>query len=111
MRAIVARIASGLGHTVIGESATIEDARALAARCRPDAIALDGRLEGTADVAAFVRALALAAPDAAIFVIASLDEMPLVKRALAAGAHGAIRRPIVASQLRDTLALVRGDTA
>ncbi len=101
LRAIVARGIAALGHAVVGEAATLADARTLAVAVLPDVIAVDGRLAGTGDVATLVRTLQAAAPTAAIFVIASLDEAPLVKAARAAGAHGAIKRPILASQLRD----------
>ena len=109
MRSMLARTLATLGHAVIGEAATLERAQTVALEEQPDVIAVDGRLGGAVDVAALVRSLQPAAPAAAIFVIVSLDEMPLVKRAVAAGARGAIRRPIVASQLREALAVARDE--
>ena len=105
LRAIVVRIADGLGHAIVGEAATLDDARALASETMPDVILVDGRL--AREVGQVVRALQAPVPDAAIFVIASLDETALVKLAVAAGARGAILRPVVASQMRDALEAVR----
>lgn len=110
LRALVARGVKALGHAVVGEAASLDQAQALAAAALPDVIAVDGRLAtpaaiaGAADVATLVRTLQAAAPAAAIFVIASLAETRLVKSAVAAGARGAIKRPILASQLRDVFA-------
>ena len=109
LRSLLARMLVTLGHAVVGEAETLDRAHALAGELRPDVVAVDGRLEGTADVVALVTSLHRASPASAILIIASLEEMPLVRRAIAAGARGAIRRPIVGSQLREALALACGE--
>lgn len=90
------------GADVVGEAATLEDACVLATQVAPDVIIVDGRLSD--DIRATLHALAGAAPSAALLVIASLEETGVVRTALAAGARGAIARPVIASQVRAALA-------
>jgi two-component system chemotaxis response regulator CheY len=102
MRAILARLA-GAEHIVIGEAQDGPRAVALAATLRPDAVFVDSRLppDGAAPLVAEFRR---AAPDTAVFVIAALGETALVRAAVAEGARGAVRRPLLAAEIRAALA-------
>ena len=110
MRAAIGHAARALGHAIVGEAASLQDALAGLAAIVVDAVLVDGRLPG-AQPEAVVRALRFAVPDAAIIVIAALDETPLVSRARAAGATGALLRPVSRSGLAIALALTPGDSA
>lgn len=102
LRAAFARIVGALGHDV---TALGDAARGLrcAAQEQFAAIVVDGRLEGR-DTIEYVTALHAVAPQSAIFIIAALDERPLVAQAAAAGATGAVLRPFRRSQIRDAFA-------
>jgi DNA-binding NarL/FixJ family response regulator len=97
-RAAFARIARAAGIDVVAEASSVAEGLALAADVRPDAVVVDGRL--VPDLAsAFVAPLRERHPSVAVFIVAALDETPLVRAAVAAGASGALLRPILASQL------------
>jgi len=102
LRAAFARIVASLGHDVTALGDPAQGLRR-AAQERFAAIVVDGRLEGW-DATEYVAAVHAAAPQAAIFIIASLDERPLVVQAAAAGATGAVLRPFRRSQIRDAFA-------
>ncbi len=104
LRAAFKRIAGALGHDV---TAVADGAEGLRRAAGQDfsAIVVDGRLQDC-EFSEYVGALYAAAPQSAIFVIASLDERALVARAAAAGAVGAILRPFRGSQIRDALAIL-----
>ena len=123
MRAAIGKVADALGHVVVGEAASLENALAGLAEIAVDAVLVDGRLaadgcaaarrtEGDdAPVTSVVRTIGLAAPGAAIILIAALDETPLVARARAAGAVGALLRPVSRSGLAATLACIPDDSS
>ena len=123
MRAAIGMVADALGHVVVGEAASLEDALAGLAEIAVDAVLVDGRLSADVreaprraegddlSVTSVVRTIRHAAPGAAIILIAALDEMPLVARARAAGAVGALLRPVSRSGLAVALALIPDDSA
>jgi DNA-binding NarL/FixJ family response regulator len=123
MRAAIGHVASSLGHAVVGEAASLEDALVGLGAIAVDAVLVDGRLpaggreairstEGEdPSLISAVQVLRRAAPGAGIVVIAALDETTLVARACAAGAAGALLRPVSRSGLAAALAAVRGDSA
>jgi DNA-binding NarL/FixJ family response regulator len=95
-RAILARLIAAAGHEVVGES---EDAPSALERCtalRPDAVVIDGRLPPDGALALVPRLRALD-PALRILVAAALDEVELVRAAVAAGADGAVGRPFTSS--------------
>lgn len=107
MRAAIGHVARALGHAVVGEAASLENALAGLAEIAVDVVLVDGRLPGQdLPPTSVVRALADAAPNATIIVIAALDETELVARARAAGAAGALLRPVSRSGLAAALAVV-----
>ncbi len=121
MRAAIGHVASSLGHAVVGEAASLEDALVGLAEIAVDVVVVDGRLptggreairqvEGENSLISGLRVLCRAAPAARIIVIAALDETTLVARARAAGAAGALLRPVSRSGLAAALAVVRGDS-
>ena len=101
-RAILARLIGELQHQVVAEAI---DATGVLARCAelgPDLAIVDGRLPPGGGLAA-VESLRRAAPELAIVFVASLDEVDLLRAALAAGASGALGRPFLRSQIEATL--------
>ncbi len=109
LRAIVERQCERLGHDIVGASGDLASAVASAGAERPDAIFLDGRLADPIGPA--IAALLDASPGSEIYVIASLEERALVRTARAAGAAGALRRPILRSDLLATLGGGRSEDA
>jgi DNA-binding NarL/FixJ family response regulator len=108
LRAVLAGAIAGTDHTVVGEAADVAEAEALAASLRPDVVVVDGRLPP--DGIAAIERIRAAAPEAAILIVAALKELRLVTAATVAGARGALRRPALASEVRETLAgLARTD--
>jgi len=108
LRAVLAGAIAGTDHAVVGEAADVAEAEALAASLRPDVVVVDGRLPP--DGIAAIERIRAAAPEAAILIVAALKELRLVTAATAAGARGALRRPALASEVRETLAgLARTD--
>ncbi|MBD5653854.1 MAG: response regulator [Candidatus Eremiobacteraeota bacterium] len=103
MRAVFVRIASMLGHLVVGEAAEAEAALRLVVATLPDAVVIDGRLppEGAIAVVRHVRTIV---PAAEVFVIAALGETARVRDAVAAGARGIIARPLLAHRVAASLA-------
>ncbi|MGP6159150.1 MAG: response regulator [Vulcanimicrobiaceae bacterium] len=98
LRAAFARIAASAGHELVGEAADVSQAAALAAELEPDVVVLDSRLppSGARDALAAVGA---AAPAASLLVLAAAGEQGLVRACLAAGARGALLRPLLGSQV------------
>ena len=111
MRAAIGHVARALGHVVVGEAAALEDAVAALAGIAVDAVLVDGRLPGE-ELGAIpaIAPIRRAVPDAAIIVIAALDEATLVMRARAAGATAALLRPVSRSALAAALAVQPGDS-
>lgn len=64
-------------------------------------VIIDGRLPFALTAIATLRERS---PDAAVFVLAALDEIAFVRAAVATGATGAIRRPPLASHVRAAFA-------
>jgi len=104
LRAILRRSVERAGHEVVGEAD--DDASVVAAvrTLRPDAVIVDGRLPPRGGAATIER-LRAGAPSIAIYVVAALHETGVVRAATAAGASGAILRPVLLTQL--TVALDR----
>jgi DNA-binding response OmpR family regulator len=99
LRALFIRIATALGHEVVGEADTPGAALALARTLAPDAIVVDGRLGG-AEVGPLISELRQAAPGSPVLVIAALDETVLAGLARRFGAAGLLRRPFSRADLR-----------
>jgi len=102
-RAVLARLIAAAGHEIVGES---EDAPRALERCaalHPDAVVIDGRLPPDGALALVPRLRALD-PALRILVAASLEEVELVRAAVAAGADGAIGRPFTPSGVEAALA-------
>ncbi len=73
-----------------------------AERLQPEIIVVDGRLPGGGLEA--LEALGRAAPGARLALIAALSELDLVREARRRGAADALRRPLLVSQVAETLA-------
>jgi len=102
-RAVLARLIAGAGHEVAGEAEDATSALELCSALRPDAVVIDGRLPPDGALALIPRLRALD-PALRILVAASLDEVELVRAAVAGGASGAVARPFTASNLEAALA-------
>jgi DNA-binding NarL/FixJ family response regulator len=102
-RAAFALVAVGAGHIVVAEAAEAGPVPALLDTHEPDALVIDGRLEGVLmpELIARVRA---AHPALRIVVVAALDESALVRAALDAGASCALLRPFLPSHVAAALA-------
>lgn len=102
LRALFTRIATSLGHAVVGEAhssaGALDSARALA----PDAIVVDGRLGG-GDLTRFLRDLRQAAPCSTVLIVAAVGEAVPVRLARDGVAAGLLRRPFSRAQIRDVL--------
>jgi DNA-binding NarL/FixJ family response regulator len=103
MREIFARIVIPAGHELVGQAAEASEAVALAALLAPDVVVVDSRLPPGGGLEALAK-LRAAAPGAALLLLAAVAEQALVREALAAGASGALRRPLLASQVLGVLA-------
>jgi DNA-binding NarL/FixJ family response regulator len=95
-------VAAGAGHVVVAEAAEAGTLPALLDLHEPDALVLDGRLEGAAVPELIARTRA-ARPGLRIVVIAALDETALVRAALEAGASSALLRPFLPSHVAAAL--------
>lgn len=76
-----------LGHDVVGEAATGEEAVTLAEQCRPDVVVMDLHLPGMSGVEA-TRAVLLANPAIRVLVLTMVDDDATILAALRAGARG-----------------------
>jgi DNA-binding NarL/FixJ family response regulator len=103
VRAAMARFAQAAGHIVVATAAVADEGLALAVELAPDVVVVDGRLPPDGAVA-FITRLRAGGYLAAIVVIAALDEMRLVRAAVAAGATGALLRPILPGGVATALA-------
>jgi DNA-binding NarL/FixJ family response regulator len=103
IRAAVTAFAQAAGHTVVATAAVADEGVACAMQFGPDVVVVDGRLppEGAVSFITRLRATGYAA---AIVVIAALDETRLVRAAVAAGATGALLRPILPGGVAAALA-------
>jgi DNA-binding NarL/FixJ family response regulator len=97
IRAALARMAAAAGHEIVGEARDAEETLALARAAEPEAVVVDGRLPpgGAAGSATLIACLRDLLPSARLIVIAALDETAIVRAAYAAGAAGALLRPIL----------------
>jgi DNA-binding NarL/FixJ family response regulator len=102
-RSAFARAAVAAGLDVACEAADAEAAVELALRLEIDAVVIDGRLPGGA--IACIERLHGVRPGLALYVVGALDETALVRSAMAAGAAGALLRPVLSSQLARTFAM------
>jgi len=102
LRTVLTRMLTSLGHDVAGHAGDEAAALALAAQVRPDAIAIDGRLEG-AGVLSLIARLRSTVPEASLLLVASLSETALVRTAHQAGAAGVLARPFLRSRVAATL--------
>jgi DNA-binding NarL/FixJ family response regulator len=100
-RTIFARIATALGHEIVGEAPDLEAALRIVEHLAPSLIVLDGRLPGGGLAA--IGPLLGASPAARLAVIAAIGELDLVRAARERGASGALRRPLLASQVATAL--------
>jgi DNA-binding NarL/FixJ family response regulator len=98
LRTLFTRMATALGHEVVGEADAPGAALALARSLAPDAIVVDGRLADT-EVGPLLADLRQAAASSAIFVVAALDEPVLAELARRFGAAGLVRRPFSRAQI------------
>lgn len=99
----MAALLASLGHEVVAEAATVQEAVAAAVRTEPDVVLVDAAIEPE-NPEEPVQRLRAVHPTAAVIVCGSPDSAPLVARALKAGAHDAVVRPFVRSLLAEALA-------
>ena len=102
-RTILATLLADAGHDVAGVAENEPTALDACAALRPDAVIVDGRLEPAGALPLILRLRALDA-ELRIVVAASLDEVDLVRKAVAAGASAALERPFAPSKLEAALA-------
>jgi DNA-binding NarL/FixJ family response regulator len=105
-RAAFARMAEGVGHTIVAQSDGSEGPGGLAElaeRHRVDAVVIDGRLYADGMTTAIAR-LRQVSPRLHIVVLAALGETGLVRAAIDAGASAALLRPLVPSRVAEALA-------
>ncbi len=102
LRAIFARIATSLGYVLIGEASRAEEAIDLARSLAPHAVVIDGRFPG-AGIEELVSGVRRAAPEAGVFVVASIDETALARTAVEYGAAGVLLRPFSRLQIASRL--------
>jgi two-component system chemotaxis response regulator CheY len=98
IRAALTAMAASAGHEIVGEAGDAEETIALARAGKPDAVVVDGRLP-PGGVAHLIARLHDLLPQARLIVIAALDETGIVRAAHAAGATGALLRPILPAQV------------
>ncbi len=103
LRTVFERIVRTLGHEVAAVATPDEGL----ARAADDfaAVVVDGRLSDCL-LPEYFASLHAVAPRTTLFVIAALDERPLVARMVAAGVSAAIVRPFRASQIAAALEAV-----
>jgi DNA-binding NarL/FixJ family response regulator len=102
LRTLFTRMATALGHEVVGEADTADAAFALARELAPDAIVVDGRL-GDTELGPLVSGLVRAAAGSAVLVVAALDEPGVAALARRFGAAGLVRRPFSRAQICEVL--------
>jgi len=98
MRIACERILGTLGYADVASADRAANGLRAARELRPDAVVVDGRLV-ECDVPAYVAQLRAVLPQAAILVIAAIDEVALVRACVARGATGALKRPLLRSDV------------
>lgn len=101
-RSILSRSVERLGHEVVAEANDLDELLERCADVRPDIAIVDGRLPPEGGLVAVER-LHRAQSELPIVIIASVDEVALLRSALAAGALGGLSRPFLRSQVEETL--------
>ena len=91
-----------LGHEVVAEANDLGELLERCADVRPDIAIVDGRLPPEGGLVAVER-LHRIQSELPIIFIASVDEVALLRSALAAGALGGLGRPFLRSQVEQTL--------
>lgn len=94
MRIACQRILETLGCADVALADRAASGLRAARELRPDAVVLDGRL-AECDVLAYVAQLRAVLPQAAILVIAAIDEVAFVRACVVRGATGALKRPLL----------------
>jgi CheY-like chemotaxis protein len=102
-RRVLASLLTSLGHEMVAEAATVQEAVAAALRTEPDVVLLDAAIEPANPEEPVLR-LREVCPAAAVIACGSPDSAALVACALKAGACDAVARPFVRSLLGEALA-------
>ena len=100
----------GDGIEVVAEAGTGGEALAAATMLGPDVIVLDMELPDQNGLAV-LRQLRDTVPGACVLVVSMHDDPDLVRRALAAGAHGWLLKGVGRRELRAAVEAVRGGTS
>jgi DNA-binding NarL/FixJ family response regulator len=103
MRAFLSTLLPALGHEVVGEAATPEEAVAAFDKAKPGLVALDLSLEG-GDGFAVLEHIRAAAPKTVVVVMTANRQKLAVDRALEAGAAGVLQKPFEAAEAKELLA-------
>ncbi len=103
--ASLARQLRGLGHEVVGEAATGEQAVQMAADTRPDVVVMDIRMPDGDGIEA-ARRIAESTPTPVLFLTGHYDES-LLQGAVESGGLAYLLKPATSEQLQVALALAR----
>lgn len=103
--ASLARQLRGLGHEVVGEAATGEQAVQMAADTRPDVVVMDIRMPDGDGIEA-ARRIAESTPTPVLFLTGHYDES-LLQGAVESGGLAYLLKPATSEQLQAALALAR----
>jgi DNA-binding NarL/FixJ family response regulator len=106
VRRILAALLTSLGHTVVGEAASLQETVAAAIRLEPDVAFVDIALIDDDPQSALDRILE-ACPASQVIVCAPQDRPGDVRRVVGAGARSAVVRPFLRSRLAEVLAQLR----
>jgi response regulator NasT len=103
--ASLARQLRGLGHEVVGEAATGEQAVRMAAETHPDVVVMDIRMPDLDGIEA-ARRIAESSPTPVLFLTGHYDEA-LLQGAVESGGLAYLLKPATSEQLQAALALAR----
>jgi CheY-like chemotaxis protein len=104
----VCKMLARAGYTVIGPSATADDALAASRAHAPDLVVADIWIRGGADGISAARAICAERPVPVLFMTASLDT-PTMQRALESSDFGILAKPFLYAQLSDAVQTALGD--